>query len=156
MNFVGWITCILYNPSTEETRYFSRTRGIAHRARNIELERRQKHHGRIQYSATSRNSHFPLYVSLSLGVSSVPNTTSSTTATTAALSLALWRVSIGRDRRNLISMKRALGDFIRTTSYPARPPPRAKCSLDRLSRKHSSSLHRNSRIQKKNSLKYKI
>lgn len=32
------------------------------------------------------------------------------------------RVSIGRDRRNLISMKRALGDFIRATSYPTLSP----------------------------------
>jgi len=56
----------------------------------------------------------PLYVSLSLSVSSMPNAM----ATVRCLSLALWRVSIGRDRRNLISMKRALGDFIRATSYP--------------------------------------
>lgn len=41
------------------------------------------------------------------------------------LSLALWRVSIGRDRRNLISMKRALGDFIRATSYPTVSPAAA-------------------------------
>lgn len=77
----------------------------------------QKYHVEGFPRSTVPRRHIPLYVSLPLSVSSMPNAT----ATMRCLSLALWRVSIGRDRRNLISMKRALGDFIRATSYPTFP-----------------------------------
>lgn len=85
----------------------------AYRARNIELEQPDKSTSqRVTFGCTEMPPFSLCIFSLSLSVPTAPN------ATTTALSLALWCISIGRDRRNLISMKRALGDFIRATSYP--------------------------------------
>jgi len=111
--------------SSPHPRYFSFSlSGIARR--DIELERRQKRRtetGTLR-SALSRNAAVSLCASLSL-----------------SLFLAQRRPFPSRSRaypldakrRNLISMKRALGDFIRATSHPNTPSPRAGRSLDRLS-----------------------
>jgi len=102
---------MVLNPSMAKLVTFL-TGSVAHRARNIELERPDESivlGGGAYIRPCTETPPFSLCTfSLSLSVSTAPNATIA-----AALSIALWRVSIGRDRRNLISMKRALGDFIR-------------------------------------------